>query len=291
MYLEEYVEYLKKEKNMSLNSIDAYKGDLLELKTFIEEREAKLLEKASSMDIIAYLMKLKGEGKSPATINRKLASARAFYSFLLEKKTIQENPANGIKSPKIKRKQLEYLNEREIETLLSLPIETDKEIRNMAILELMYATGLRAKEVIEANTKDVNTKIGFISCSGKYGKARVIPIGVKGRKAIEVYLEQVRGNLAKEGEEALFINFYGERMTRQGLWKILKECGKRAGLENPMTPNILRNSFAIHMLQHGADLKSIQELLGHEELASTQIYAGFVRVKLKDVYDNCHPRA
>ncbi len=291
MYTNKYSEYLKKNKSMSQNSIEAYNGDLGELSKFMKDRGLKLIEEASSMDMVAYLMKLKEDGKSPATINRKLASARTFYNFLIEEKVIKENPANGIKSPKVEKKQLEYLNEREMESLLSLPIVTNKDKRNMAILEVMYATGLRAREVIEANEKDINTKIGFLSCSGKYGKARVIPVGTQARKAIDCYIDQVRGALAKEGENALFINFHGNRMTRQGLWKILKECGERAGLEKPMTPNILRNSFAIHMLQHGADLKSIQDLLGHEELASTQIYAGFVRTKLKDVYDNCHPRA
>ena len=291
MYVEEYCEYLKKEKDMALNTIEAYRRDVLEFGNFMEKRASRKLEEGTETDMVAYMLELKDGDKSSATINRKLASLRAFYNFMLEKNLVKLNPTAGIKSPKIERKQVDYLSKEEVNQLLELEVETNRGKRNRAILETMYATGLRAKEVIEIDVNDVNLKIGFLSCDGNHGKARVIPLGKLARQALQSYVEDVRKDTAKENEQALFLNYHGERMTRQGLWKILKECGEKAGLKRPMTPNILRNSFAIHMIQNGADIKSMQELLGHEDLASTQIYEEFVRAKIKDVYDNTHPRA
>ena len=180
-----------------------------------------------------------------------------------------------------------------MDRLLTLPDKSVRGIRDRAILELLYATGIRVMELAEANTEDINLRMGFITCAGEQSKARLIPIGRPARAALEEYIYEARPQLLREDEEekALFVNYYGQRMTRQGLWKILKEYGKQADLEHKLTPNIIRNSFAVHMIQNGADLKSLQELLGHEDISATQIYLTVTKNRIKDVYDKTHPRA
>ena len=166
-------------------------------------------------------------------------------------------------------------------------------MRDSAILELLYATGIRVNEIISANVEDVNLRIGFFTCPGEHGKARIIPMGRPARKAVEEYIFDARDILLKDrkSENALFVNYFGQRMTRQGLWKILKEYAEKAGISNKLTPHILRNSFAVHMIQNGADLKSLQDLLGHEDISATQIYLTVTKNRIKDVYDKTHPRA
>ncbi len=291
MYLDGYCEHLKIEKKMSKNSVEAYKSDLIDFGNFIKKSQGKPLNEVTETDIIAFISHQKKQKKAASTLSRKIASVRNFYNYLVIENVIRENPTQGIKTPKGEKKEIEYLRYEEIEKLLEISQEGLIGIRNKALLEIMYATGLKAKEIIEVGVKDINLKIGFLSCSGQHGKARVVPVGRLAREATEKYIKEAREKMAKENEEALFVNFHGERMTRQGLWKILKECGEKANIEIGLTPNILRNSFAIHMLQNGADLKSMQELLGHEDFASTQIYEAYAKIKIKDVYDSNHPRA
>ena len=244
-------------------------------------------------EVVAYLLELKNAGKSAATVNRKLASVRSFYRFLLEKGKIDEDPTNNIKSPRIPRKKLQYLTIEEIDKLLSAPDDSLRGKRDRAILELLYATGIRVTELIEANVEDINLRMGFITCAGEQSKARIIPMGRPARAAMEEYIYDVRDKLLRDNKDdkALFLNYYGQRITRQGLWKILKAYGESAGLEHKLTPNIIRNSFAVHMIQNGADLKSLQELLGHEDVTATQIYLTVTDNRIKDVYDKTHPRA
>ena len=294
MYIEQFVNYLKNEKHLTGNSLDAYRRDVEIFSEYCSGRGISDLTKVTRTDVVAYLLSLSESGKSASTSNRKLASIRAFYRFCLEKGLIDTNPTLNIKSPKIERKEIEYLTVSEVETLLSMPgNKTVKAKRDRAILELMYATGIKVNELIAANVEDVNLRIGFFTCPGTIGKARIVPIGRIAREAIECYLEEARDNLVKnkEDERALFVNVYGDRMSRQGLWKILKAYGRKAGLEEKITPHILRNSFAVHMVQNGADLKSLQELLGHEDISATQIYLSVMKNRIKDVYDNTHPRA
>jgi integrase/recombinase XerD len=180
-----------------------------------------------------------------------------------------------------------------VDRLLAIPEDTLIGKRDRGILELLYATGIRVSELIEANVEDLNLRMGFITCAGEQSKARIIPIGRPARVALEEYIYDARPAIVKEkiDETALFVNYYGERITRQGLWKVLKEYGRKAGLEGKLTPNVLRNSFAVHMIQNGADLKSLQELLGHEDISATQIYLSVTKNRIKDVYDRTHPRA
>lgn len=293
MLLEHFFEYLEREKCMSKNTLEAYRRDVLEFARFEEERGISDLKETQNTEVVAFLLKLKNDGRSAATVNRKLASIRAFYNYLQAREEISVNPAHNIKSPKIERKEVEYLTIEEVDRFLALPDKSDRGIRDRAILELLYATGIRVMELIEANVEDINLRMGFITCAGEQSKARIIPIGRPAREALEAYIYNAREKLLKEGEEqkALFLNYCGQRITRQGLWKILKEYGKRAGLEQKLTPNIIRNSFAVHMIQNGADLKSLQELLGHEDISATQIYLSVTKNRIKDVYDKTHPRA
>lgn len=294
MYVEQFVKYLKEEKRLTGNSLDAYERDIKMFQKYCNLRGINDLTKAENTDVVAYLLHLSETGKSPSTSNRKLACIRAFYKYAIERGLINRNPADNVKAPKIERKEIEFLTVDEVETLLSMPKgKTPKDLRDKAILELMYATGIKVNELIAANVEDINLRIGFFTCPGIIGKARIVPIGRMARQAMEIYLSEARDILVKNNldERALFVNVYGNRMSRQGLWKILKAYGEKAGLENKITPHILRNSFAVHMVQNGADLKSLQELLGHEDISATQIYLSVMKNRIKDVYDNTHPRA
>ncbi len=293
MYIDQFVDYLKNEKRMSQNSLEAYKRDVVDFSKFCQEKGNDNILKISNGEIVSYLLTLKNFGKSAATINRKLASIRSLYKYFIEKGLINKNPTANIKSPKIERKEIEYLSLEEVNKLLSTPDDTLKGKRDKAILELLYATGIRVNELVAANIEDVNLRIGFFTCPGEYGRARIVPLGRPAREAIERYLEDARDMFVKNNrnEKALFVNYSGNRMTRQGLWKLLKTYGKKAELEDKITPHILRNSFAVHMVQNGADLKSLQELLGHEDIAATQIYLSVTKNRIKDVYDKTHPRA
>lgn len=281
-------------RKLADNSVNAYVRDIAEFNTFLTDKGVSELCSASQADVAAYLLKLKHDSKSASTVSRKMASIRAFYKFMTMKGYCLENPATDIKSPKIARKDIEYLTLLEVESLLGQPDNSVRGIRDKAILELMYATGLRVSEVIEADVDHVNLRMGFVICTGEHGKARIIPLGRPARAALEDYIYEDRAKIIRENEDggkALFLNYYGGRMTRQSMWKMIKEYAAAAGLKKKITPQILRNSFAVHMVQNGADLKSLQELMGHEDMAATQIYLSVSRNHIKDVYDRAHPRA
>ena len=293
-YEKDFVEYLTDQKGMSPNTVVAYSCDVLEFSKILADKSGATLKDASNTDIVSYLLKLKNEGKSAATVNRKTASLRMFYNYLIEQSYITENPTANIKSPKVAKKEPEYLTIEEVERLLALPDDSTKGIRDRAILELLYATGIRVSELIKANLSDVNLRMGFITCTGEFGKARIVPMGRLAKVAMEEYILEARARLVNSETSdhlALFINYMGKRMTRQGLWKLLKEYAKQAGIDSKITPQTLRNSFAVHMIQNGADLKTLQELLGHEDISATQIYLKVTQNKIKDVYDKTHPRA
>ena len=293
MYIEQFTDYLKNTKKMAANSLDAYCRDIRDFESFLVSRGSGDLTEATGTDVVAYLNKLKSDGRSPSTVNWKLASVRAFYNYLQDEKLISDNPSRGIKTPRIEKKELEFLTIKEIDKLLESPDDSLKGRRDRAILEVLYATGIKVSELIEANVEDVNFRMGFITCYGESRKTRIIPMGRPARAALEDYVYEVRDQLLADNtdEKALFVNYYGKRMTRQGLWKVLREYGEKSGIKHKLTPNILRNSFAVHMLQNGADLKSLQELMGHEDIMATQVYLAATKNHIKDVYDKTHPRA
>ena len=292
MYINDFEKFLIREKQASDNTVNAYMKDLEHFEDFVVSRGIDRITDVSNSDIVAYLMELKKQGRSKSTVNRRLTSIRTFYKFLLREGKVRENPAEDIKSPRIEKKDIEFLSIDEVNKLMTLPDESTKGIRDRAILELMYATGIRASELIDMKLDDLNMRMGFVKCTGEHSKARIIPIGRPARHALEDYVYDARPVLLKNStNEKLFVNYAGESMTRQGLWKILKEYGEEAGLKIRLTPQVLRNSFAVHMLQNGADIKSIQELMGHEDIAATQAYLAVTKNRIKDVYDRAHPRA
>ena len=293
MRLDEFVDYLKNERKKSTNTLEAYKRDIVGFFEFLKKSGIDEPDNITNTNVVAYLLDLKENDRAPATINRKMASVRAYYGYLLDKQYIDNNPTKNIKTPKVEKKELEYLTLEEVDRLLTLPDDTVRGRRERAILELLYATGIRVNELIAADVDDVNLRIGFFTCPGASGKARIIPIGKPCKVALEEYIYNARDMMVKNNREetALFVNYYGQRMTRQGLWKRLKEYAKKADLGNKLTPHMLRNSFAVHMVQNGADLKSLQELLGHEDISATQIYLSVTKNRIKDVYDKTHPRA
>ena len=291
-YEKEFAKYLEKEKGSSKSTASAYIGDVAEFSRFMEEK-GRPLEHAENADVSAFLASLKEAGRSGATVNRKLASVRSYFAYLRQAGKTAADPTIGIKAPKQQRKELEFLTVEEVNKLLEMPEDDVKGIRDRALLEVMYATGMKASEICSVNTGDINLRIGFVSCSGESGKARIIPLGKPARKAVQVYLDEARPELLGRKKDcgALFLNYLGERMTRQGIWKLFRHYGEKAGISKAMNPLILRNSFAAHMIQNGADLKSLQELLGHEDITATKVFLALSKNRIMDVYDKAFPRA
>lgn len=223
-----------------------------------------------------------------------MASVRAFHQFLLREKAADHDPTVHIESPQLERKLPKVLSLEEVETLLNAPrLDNHFGLRDKAMLELLYATGIRVSELIGLNVGDVHLSMGFVRCIGKGNKERIIPLGRTAAKAIDSYLNNGRKKFMskKSSEEALFLNHHGKRLTRQGFWKILKRLTKEAGIEKELTPHTLRHSFATHLLENGADLRAVQEMLGHADISTTQIYTHVTKTRLKDVYSQFHPRA
>jgi integrase/recombinase XerD len=293
-YADSFGNYLIDVKKMARNTVTAYVRDLNEFEAYIAGRGIRDLKETAESDTAAWLMELKNTNRSAATIGRKLASVRAFFRYLNSEGIMSTNPSVDIKTPKVARKDIEFLTIAETEKLLEQPDGSMKGIRDKAILEVLYATGMRVSELIDMNDGDVNLRMGFVTLKGTHGRARIIPLGRPARAALEEYIYEGRAQLLRERkgkQKALFLNYYGERITRQALWKILRSYAAQAGIDKNITPQVMRNSFAVHMIQNGADLKTLQELLGHEDLAATQIYLAVTKNKIKDVYDRTHPRA
>ena len=286
-----YETYLKERKKSSPNTLSSYLRDIRQYLAWLEE-EGLVPEQAVQGDVERYIRSLTGRGKSPATVTRCLASLKSFYTYLLAEGAVEVNPARGQTSAKVERKLPRILAAKEVELFLEQPDRSDpKGCRDKAMLELLYATGIRVSELIGLDLDHVNLSAGFIRCAG-HGKERIIPLYPAAVKALQDYIEHVRPQvIERPDEKALFVNMNGERMSRQGFWKIIKHYQDKAGIQKDITPHTLRHSFAAHLLENGADLRSIQEMLGHADISSTQIYAQLVNQKLKDVYNKAHPRA
>ena len=291
-YVAAYRDYLKNEKHASANTLSSYIRDITQFQTWLLEKGSMDLKKVKKESIAAYLQYMSQIGKSPATITRGTASIKSFYGFMLQSGYVRSNPAKTVTAVKVGRKYPEILTSKEVELFLEQPKCVDeKGFRDHAMLELLYATGIRVSELIGLNTDDVNLTVGFIRCRSK-DKERIIPLYQGAIKALQDYIRDIRPRIvASEAEEALFVNMNGERMSRQGFWKIIKYYQEKAEIEKDITPHTLRHSFAVHLLQNGADLRSIQEMLGHADISSTQIYTQVIKKQLKDVYHKAHPRA
>ena len=290
-YLEAYEQYLRTEKRASENTRSSYLRDLRQFSAYCGERGIAL-EDVTAEIVEQYSRHLLSRGRSVSTVTRAVASLRSFYGYLLRRGWVRDDPAKGIVPGKVTRKLPQILTSKEVELFLEQPDRTDpKGIRDYAMLELLYATGIRVSELIALDVNSLNLTGGFLRC-GAPGKERIIPLYATAVKALERYLKEVRPQLIDgPQEEALFVNMNGGRMSRQGFWKIIKHYQEKAGIQKEITPHTLRHSFAAHLLENGADLRSIQEMLGHADISSTQIYAQVIKQKLKDVYIKAHPRA
>lgn len=288
--IEQFKSYLTTEKKSSANTVSSYVRDLTQFDRYLQN-EGTALDQVDTSVIEGYDSWLTGKGKSAATVTRSLASLKCFYGWMVSNGRMEFNPALQAKSVKVERKLPQVLTSQEVELLLSQPQCVDqKGYRDHAMLELLYATGIRVSELISLDVEHVNLAAGFIRCYSK-NKERIIPLYPGAVRAISDYVRNVRPQLAVEGEHALFVNMNGERMSRQGFWKIIKGYQEKAGIKTDITPHTLRHSFAAHLLANGADLRSIQEMLGHSDISSTQIYTQLVNQKLKDVYNKAHPKA
>ena len=286
-----FLEFLQKDKKLSNNTLQSYKRDITQYESYINEENLQYL-KVTKDDIKKYLENLKNIGKKTSTISRNLASIRSFYQYLVRTKKIKEDPTEGIQSPKVEKRVPSVLSSKEVELLLEQPKAVDlKGIRDKAMLEFAYATGMRVSEIIDLNIEDVNLKDGLVTCKTRT-RQRHIPLGSLSLRALADYIENSRPILIKdESVKALFVNTNGKRLTRQGFWKIVKYYKEQAHITKDITPHVLRHSFATHLLQNGADLKSIQIMLGHSDISSTQVYMQFQDESIKDIYKHAHPRA
>nr|MBP3681094.1 site-specific tyrosine recombinase XerD [Clostridia bacterium] len=286
-----FLEFLQNDKKLSDNTLQSYKRDINQFEKYVEENQINYI-KVDEKIVKEYLEFLQNIGKKSSTVSRNLASIRSFYQYLVRTKIVLQDPTNNIQAPKIEKRVPSILTAKEVELLLDQPQDVDlKGIRDKAMLEFAYATGMRVTEIISLNIEDVNFEEAYVSC--KTGvKQRNIPLGTMSLKALKEYVNEARPYLIKdENVKSLFVNINGKRLTRQGFWKIVKYYKEQAHITKDITPHVLRHSFATHLLQNGADLKAIQTMLGHSDISSTQVYMQFQDEGLKNVYRNTHPRA
>ena len=288
-----YENYLNKVKQASVNTVFSYLRDIRQFSAWLQASEGTNVIDATQLNITTYFAYLEQEGRSAATVSRTLASLKNFYSYVVSSGFLESSPVTGdIRVERGEKKLPQILSGKEVELLLAQPACVDpKGFRDKAMLEVMYATGIRVSELIDLDVGNVNLELGVIKCSGAK-KTRLIPLYPAALKALSVYMNEVReAMLAEPDEQALFVNIGGARMSRQGFWKILKHYQQAAHIDKDITPHTLRHSFAVHLLENGADLNSVQELMGHSDISSTQMYAHLINNKLKTVYEKCHPKA
>lgn len=288
----DFTEYLQEEKKSSENTVLSYARDLRGFCRFMKGCGIFDAARVNRTNVMAYVYELQKQHKAGATVSRNIASIRSFYQFLQRKGIVTENPAADLELPKVEKKVPEILSLDKVELLLEQPNgDEDKEIRDKAMLELLYATGIRVTELISLKVEDINLSLEYIHC-GSDAKGRIIPIGAQAKFSLRRYMEKVREHMvSKPEEDVLFVNCNGKPMTRQGFWKIIKSYAKKAGIQEDITPHMLRHSFAAHLIENGADLRSVQEMLGHSDISTTQIYTKLTNQKLKNVYAKTHPRA
>lgn len=284
-YIEEFIDYLRFEKKYSENTISSYKRDLNKTNTYIKKDFAKLNKK----DIQNYIQKI-SKSENASSVSRCISTLKSFYKFLELNKYTNKTPLTTITNPKTVKKLPKILSEEEIEKLLDINLKTDFDYRNKAMLELMYSSGLRVSEIINLNVNDIDLSNASVRIFGKGSKERIIPLNDYAIDALNNYILNHRRSLFKHGESNyLFLNNHGNKMTRQGFFKILKKIAKEKGIKSELSPHTLRHSFATHLLKHGADLRSIQELLGHSDISTTQIYTHITSERLQKNYEEFHP--
>jgi len=291
--VEEFLNYLSVEKGLSDNTITAYRTDLYKYCDFLEKKKKRLhLNEVDRPDIRDYMMFQKDGGLSPNSVSRNLVAIKVLHRFLLREKYIKDDVTSVLDSPKLWKHLPETLSLPDVEEILKKPnIRNWMGIRDKAALEVMYATGVRVSELCNLETDNVNLDVGFIKCIGKGNKERIVPIGKQAREAVQRYLQKVRPKLLKVGpQKALFLSRLGKKVSRQSFWKLIRKYARLAGIDKHITPHTLRHSFATHMLERGADLRIVQEMLGHADISTTQIYTHVNKERLKSIHHKYHPR-
>lgn len=290
-WIKEYIQYLRQVKKSSQNTILSYERDLINFLKFLDENKIGEINEINQTTVRTYTFQLQQLGRAASTISRSIASLRSFFQYLLNHNVIQKDPTMDLNSPKIEKKIPQILTLEEVETLINQPnLMDEKGIRDKAMLELLYATGIRVSELVSLQISDINIDLGYIKCSNS--KERIIPLGSKAIEALNKYIYFTRPCMIKnENEIKLFVNCSGTQMTRQGFWKIIKNYSKKANVHKKITPHMLRHSFAAHLIENGADLHTVQEMLGHSDVSTTQIYNHINKNKIREVYKKTHPRA
>ena len=291
-YVKEYTSFMTDIRHKSLNTVESYKRDVTQYISYLDGTGVTDISSTTKTTVLSYLLYLQKEGRASSTVSRTLASLRSYYLFMMQNGVVKSNPTSNLEAPHVEKKIPKILAGEEVELLLEQPKNCDnKGIRDKAMLELLYATGIRVSELINLDVSDVNVPMSFVRCKGGK-KERIIPMGHQAKDALENYINNVRKYMVKdENETALFVNCSGARLSRQGFWKLIKYYQHIAGIETDITPHTLRHSFAAHLLENGADLHSIQEMMGHADISSTQVYSRMMNSKIKDVYAKAHPRA
>ena len=273
-YVKEYTSFMTDIRHKSLNTVESYKRDVTQYISYLDGTGVTDISSTTKTTVLSYLLYLQKEGRASSTVSRTLASLRSYYLFMMQNGVVKSNPTSNLEAPHVEKKIPKILSGEEVELLLEQPKNCDnKGIRDKAMLELLYATGIRVSELINLDVSDVNVPMSFVRCKGGK-KERIIPMGHQAKDALENYINNVRKYMVKdENETALFVNCSGARLSRQGFWKLIKYYQHIAGIETDITPHTLRHSFAAHLLENGADLHSIQEMMGHADISSTQVYS------------------
>lgn len=291
--LQDFLHYVQVERGLSENTLSSYRRDLHQYLQYTEKTcELTHVNQISRVHIMQYMHHLNDSGRSSSTLARTLSSIRAFHQFLVRERLAEQDASLHIETPKKERKLPKILSNAEVESLLSIQPNNPLSTRNKAMLEMIYATGLRVTELVSLKVSDLHLTMGFVRCVGKGSKERIIPLGRMAQESIETYLQTSRPELVSgKRTEALFVNHHGNPLSRQGFWKILKAVAEEVGVQKEITPHTLRHSFATHLLENGADLRAVQEMLGHSDISTTQIYTHVTKARLKDIYRSYHPRA
>jgi integrase/recombinase XerD len=289
--IDEFINYLSVERNLAQNTLLAYRHDLKQYFDFLEKRKIEMLDKVAKEDITSFMLSQKDKGLSVTSVSRALAAIKMLHRFVLREGFSHSDPTTFLESPKLWKRIPEVLSVAEVEAMIKESYPRDWEgIRDNAILELLYASGMRVSELVNLRIEDANLEVGFIRCIGKGQKERVVPIGKKAIESLRRYLDKCRPRLAKKDASVLFLSRLGKKISRQSIWKIIKKYAKKARIKRAIKPHTLRHSFATHLLEGGADLRSVQEMLGHSDISTTQIYTHVNKEHLKAIHQKFHPR-
>lgn len=291
-YVQSFIRYIGDEKGLSHNTLESYERDLLQFFGFLEEQGIESADQIKKLHISMYMNEMKGQGFAASTLTRKLVSLRSFFHYMVKESLLEQDPTLYMETPKLEKKVPQVLTVEQVERLLAAPdITTAPGMRDKAMLELLYATGMKVSELMALNLGDVNPDMKFIRCTSSSGKERVLPISRISAESVEIYITRMRPKLLREEQEkSLFINNLGSRLTRQGFWKILKKYAAESGINGEITPHTLRHSFAAHLLEDGADIRSVQEMLGYTDISASPLYGALTKKAMKEVYESHHPR-